>query len=560
MHSPFTFTFADEFVHTYNAEATLASNHLFNPNSILRVTAFYPGLATVTAALADVTGLPMIAAAMVLIGVARLVLALAIFLLFEQVSGSARVAGLGVAIFMAQSSFLYWSAQFSYESLSFPLVVAVLFLAAKSQSARRRSGFWGYTLLALPAIGAIIVIHHLSSYALALFLLAWSLLEHSQLHARIAGGVDRVLSRAVGVLAPRVPYLGRMGRWLARADGGRAVHRRAPHLLAIFATVAAAAWLLLVASQTISYLSPVLSRAVLSIVQMIGGEQTSRQLFVSTSGYVAPLWERVTGLGAVLLCLGGLPFGLYQIWRRYSRSAVAVLLASAAVVYFLMLGFRLTGAGWETANRASTYLFLGLALVLSMAAVQVWLARFPGRPGRLVVVVFAGIIFTGGVIAGWPAQQRLALPYMVDVGGQTIQPEGEAAADWVRDELPPGVFGADEANGRLLLARTQRFVYAGRYPFVRDIVSKPEFDQWQLQAMHDYQMKYVVVDRRQSSWDNMIGYFFLPKPRDSERTAAWLDPEQYQKYDQQAEVDRLFDSGNIVIYGIGALSHDQPPE
>lgn len=182
MHSPFTFTFADEFVHTYNAEATLASNHLFNPNSILRVTAFYPGLATVTAALADVTGLPMIAAAMVLIGVARLVLALAIFLLFEQVSGSARVAGLGVAIFMAQSSFLYWSAQFSYESLSFPLVVAVLFLAAKSQSARRRSGFWGYTLLALPAIGAIIVIHHLSSYALALFLLAWSLLEHSQLH------------------------------------------------------------------------------------------------------------------------------------------------------------------------------------------------------------------------------------------------------------------------------------------------------------------------------------------------------------------------------------------
>ena len=98
---------------------------------------------------------------------------------------------------------------------------------------------------------------------------------------------------------------------------------------------------------------------------------------------MAPLLERVTGLGAVLLCLLGLPFGLYQVWRRYSRSAVVVLMALAAVGYFAMLGFRLTGAGWETANRASTYLFLGLALVLSMAAVQLWLAKVPGRIGRL---------------------------------------------------------------------------------------------------------------------------------------------------------------------------------
>jgi hypothetical protein len=218
----------------------------------------------------------------------------------------------------------------------------------------------------------------------------------------------------------------------------RAPGRHAPDLLTIFAVVAAAAWLLLVANQTVGYLSPVLSRAVLSILQMIGGEQATRQLFVSTSGYVAPLWERMTGIGAVLLCLGGLPFGLYQVWRRYARSAVAVLLASAAVVYFLMLGFRLTGAGWETANRASAYLFLGLALVLSMAAVQVWLALVPGRSGRLAVIVYAGIIFAGGVIAGWPAQQRLALPYVVDAGGQTILPEGEAAAQWVRPSLTSG--------------------------------------------------------------------------------------------------------------------------
>jgi hypothetical protein len=74
-------------------------------------------------------------------------------------------------------------------------MVAALFLAAKSQTARR-SSFWGYTLLALLVIAAITAMHHLSSYALALFLVAWSLLEHTQLHARLADGGERVLSRA----------------------------------------------------------------------------------------------------------------------------------------------------------------------------------------------------------------------------------------------------------------------------------------------------------------------------------------------------------------------------
>ena len=555
LHSPFTLTFADEFVHVFNAEATLASGYLFNPNSILRVTAYYPGLAAVTTALADVTGLPVMAAAVVLIGVARLVLVLAIFLLFEQVSGSTRVAGLGAVLFMGQSSFLYWSAQFSYESLSFPLVIAALFLAAKGMAVRRRSSFWRYTVLGLLVVAAITTIHHLSSYALAALLLAWSFLEHTQLHARLAGRLERVFNS----LRWRLPYLGSMNRLLARDANGPGKWR-APDLLAVFAAIAAAGWLLLVASPTISYLSPVLSQAVLSVVRMIAGEQTTRQLFVSKSGYVAPLFVRLTGLGAVLLCLFGLPFGLYRVWRRYSRSAFVTLMALAALGYFAMLGFRLTGAGWETANRASTYLFLGLALVLSMAAVQLWLAKVPGRIGRLLLAAYIGVIFAGGVIAGWPGQQLLAQPYAVEASGQTILPEGELAAAYVRDELPPGVLGADEANGRLMLARSQRYVLAGRAPFIHDIVTKPEYDRWQLQALHDYQMRYVVVDRRLSSWDNMVGYFFAPVPHASERATEWLAPEQYLKYDKEPTADRLFDSGNIVIYDIGALNHEQPAE
>jgi hypothetical protein len=117
IHSPLAFTFADELVHAYNLEAILGSGRLFAENAILPVSPLYPGLVTATAALASLSGLSPFVAALVVIGVARFVLALSIFLLFERLTGSPRVAGLGAAMFAGQPTFLFWSAQFSYESL-----------------------------------------------------------------------------------------------------------------------------------------------------------------------------------------------------------------------------------------------------------------------------------------------------------------------------------------------------------------------------------------------------------------------------------------------------------
>src|SRR5512145_1550997 len=71
MHSPYSFTFSDEFIHLYNSEMTSRTEELFNPNPILAVTALYPGLASVTTALAALSGLPFFEAGLVVIGFAR---------------------------------------------------------------------------------------------------------------------------------------------------------------------------------------------------------------------------------------------------------------------------------------------------------------------------------------------------------------------------------------------------------------------------------------------------------------------------------------------------------
>ena len=121
LHSPYGFTFSDELVHSYNGTRILETGRLFNANSILPVTPLYPGLETITAALASLSGLSIFGAGLVVVGIARLIAMLALFLFYEEVSGSSRLAGIAALLYATNANFLFWSAQFSYESLALPL-------------------------------------------------------------------------------------------------------------------------------------------------------------------------------------------------------------------------------------------------------------------------------------------------------------------------------------------------------------------------------------------------------------------------------------------------------
>lgn len=513
VHSPTSFTFADELVHSYNANAILHSGRLFTENSVLRVSALYPGLEIVTAWLMGATGVPLYVAGAMVVGTARLILVLALFLLFEEVSGSPRPAGLAAAVYMAQPNFLFWSSQYSYESLSLPVALALLVLAARFTRRPVQRGGCG-VLFVLGAL-ALVMTHHLTVFALFVMLAAWAAVE------ALVGSRRRALELAS---------------------------------FALFTLAAGLLWLFWIASPTIAYLSPVLARAVASIVNMIAGEQSGRQLFVSSSGHVAPLWERAAGIGSVLLSFAVLPFGLREVWRRHWRSSLAWVLAAAAVLYFGVLPLRLTGAGWETGNRAAAYLFLGLAFVLGLAADN-WLSA-GGRRSFLTrlapALIGAGmtVIFLGGIISGWAPQLRLARPLMVAANGSTFWPQGWAAADWARRELGPGqVFAADEANGRLLLAEGDQFVLAGRHPGITELLRDPKLAPWQVAAMNEKGIRYVLVDKRKASWDNMAGYFY-----DRLADEEFFDSEQTGKFDG-LPVDRILDTGNIVVYDAKGLSN-----
>lgn len=503
------FTFSDELIHAFNANQIADHHHLFRDNPILTATPYYPGLEGATSALMKLTGLSVYGAGVLLVGVARLVLVASLFLLFHRVSGSARAAGLGVAIYAGNFNFLYWGAQFSYESLALPLLLlAMMALAEREVAPRRALRAWGAPVAL--AMMAIVVTHHLTSYATAALLVGLSL-----------------------------AYWYTHRKWSPPN----------PWPFAVLGILLAGFWLFVVASSTVGYLSPVLSDAFRAIGDTIGGSDEPRGLFQAGSTSVAPtpLGARAVAVAAVALLLAGLPFGLRVLWRRYRRQPFALLFGIAAVAFFATLALRLAPAAWETANRASEFLFIGLAFVLALACVEA-LRRWP-RDWRTRPLLAAGIglVLVGGAISGWPWDSQLARPLRISTAGATISSPPLALAEWA-EELPEGRFGASTADAGLLLVPGGKMTLAGSSPDIEDILDEEQLAGWMVPLLRRNDIRYVAVDRREVSTDSLRGYYFSRR----DRGEGLRPPSVSAKFNEVPGVSRVYTNGPITVFDLGA--------
>jgi hypothetical protein len=510
VQSPFVFTYSDELVHVHNVHEIVRTHHLFGANSILPVTPHYPGLEATTAALVTTAGIGSFAAGLVVVGVARVVMMVALFVLFERVTGSRRVAGLATAAYTANANFLFFDAQFSYESLALPLLLFVL-ASVVTWEAADRAGRRAWSVAAVAGTAAVVVTHHLTSYALAVVLVAVAVTA-AVLRRESAPGFAR---------------------------------------FAVFAAAGSALWLVVVASSTAGYLTPVIARAFTSTIRTLTREEAPRQLFEAapgSGGYRTPFVERAVGLGSIALLAAAVPFGLRRVWRSYRRQPVAIVLSFAAIGFFAVLVLRLTPAAWESANRSSEFLFIGLALVVALAGLERLAA--PALPwlGRAVFAGGLAVVFAGGIIAGWSPGLRVSQPLRISAGGTTIEPEGLRFAKWAATNLGSArTYAASDADARLLLAYAQGDVAAGTKYAVEQILQTPLFPEWQVDALRRHGVRFVVVDRRRRSFDSLTGYYFpLGRP-----AAGDLLPRAVERKFERLRPDRIYTSGAITVYDMG---------
>lgn len=506
---PFRFLYADEFVHQYNALSILSTHGLFHENPILPATAAYPGLESPTAALSALTGLSSFASGLVVIGIARIIMMIALFLLFEVVTGSGRVAGLAAALYAASPHFMFFIADYSYESLALPIAILALAAALRARPLEGGSDR-AWLIVALLLIAGVVVTHHMTSYALIITLLAICLMPLPWLQRR----------------TPR-PWAG-----------------------AIAVIVMTGCWLVLVARTTVGYLSPVVLGALHETIRTVTGEAAPRQLFGS-SGQLAtgPPWEHYVTFLSVVVIAVAVAFGARVVWSRYRDRPTALVFVVAAVAYVVSLGLRLVPAAWETAVRSSEFLFIGAGFTVAVFTLWV-LDQYSGYGARVGLALAAVVLVVGGVISTTPSSTRLAQPYRVAVDGATVEPQAAAAAQWAGTTLGSGNrIAAETADGRFFLVSGPQHVFAGSRPPVATILKTKGLYPWQIADLRRYGIRYVVTDARPSSTDVSDGFYFFPG--DLSRSSLAVARRKFQR----AGAARIYDSGDIVVYALtgGAL-------
>jgi hypothetical protein len=557
LHSPIGFTFSDEFAHWRTANDIYKNGTLFARNPLLSVTSLYPGLGLATTALVHISGLSIFHAALILLGVAKGIWGASLYLIYEQVSLSNRIASIATLVYMTNANFVFFTSQFGYESLSLPLMmlaVAALIL----QEREKRNLNLVLNLIAALAVTGVVATHHLTAYFLVGFLIVWTIVAY---------------------------VLGRRGTKQISALW-----------IALLLTVEIFLWVNQIAGDTAGYLQGPIQVALDSITRTVTTGQSDRELFRSVTGESAPILERLTGIATAGIVSLLLPIGLWLLWHKYRRNAFALTLGGLASFYPVAILLRLTGGSWEIGNRSSEFISIGvgfvLALVLSpvgsvlrdleeslsapflkrmpffrgrrfeqwVMTLRVWLQRFPWLQSfRLLAFTMAvAIIAAGGIIAGWSPYARLPWPYVLISMGRSIEPQGVSAALWVRDFLGPNnAVTADMVNRWLLASYGEQHTVDSDYGYSTSglfLTTRLGSDEFAI--LRRTKVRYVVIDRRISSGNTpLLGRYFDGWEHSVFRYSqnVPISVTQLEKFDSMKNVHRVFDSEDISVYDIGAL-------
>lgn len=524
MYSPLYFSYYDEFLHWRTANDIASSGHLFGNNPLLPVSPFYPGLEIVTDGLAKLSGLDTFIAGTIVVGMARLVTVLALFLLYEHITKSARIAGIAMILYMTNPHFLFFDAQFAYESLALPLAMLVLFVLAHHETLS--SGRLWITFIACLVLATVAVTHHVTDFIFDGFLLLWTVIYALQRIARTPRSTRPL---------QKTPLL-----WAT-----------------LFGILISIIWLSLRGNPVVNYLFSSFTSVLSELGQLLQGTGGGHRLFVTYSGQATPLWERLLTLSSVAVIALSLPFGLLCLWLRYRSNALAWMLGIVALLYPVSLGLHLTSVGSEISDRSSAFLFISIACMLALLITQFWpTPRLNWKQTSLLTIVLS-VIFLGNIILGNGAFSAiLPGPYLVSADERSIEPQGIQAAKWAYLYLGPNNrMATDRINQLLMSTFGEQYLVTPTENKIDEeaIFFSPSVDSYDISVLQQAHVRYLVVDQRLSTALPYVGFYFdQGEPGAYQRTMP-IPLKALTKFNTVPQINRVFDSGSIVIYDVGGL-------
>ena len=531
LYEPTGFLQYDEMLHWMSANDILYRHKLFLDNSLLPIASYYPALEIVVTAVANLANLTVVSAGHLELIVIRAILIVGLFLFFEKLSDSSRLAAIGVVVYMCAATFPVFESGFAYESLGLPLCVLIGLTELQISRA-------AYTVRALILLGMLLatlaVTHHVSAFWMAGYLIALMIIEtfrrkeRTQLYDLLLTGVV-----ILGVSLPTV-------------------------------------WMTTKGNPLVNYLGPVIEDASDSFYDKISGQSPPRQMFVGEDGEAQPITIQLAAIASTLLIAVGLTTGFFRslclsigtriagwprllsVMRREWLDSRIVLLTLAAFGFPISVALRLSSAAWEVGHRMSTFVFIGAAFVIAVSIVHFWQAR-PNRWNRVSVNAAIVLMVLGNVMLGW-GYLAIHLPYKVGADPGSIEPMGINTARWTKEWLGPGQrFSADRVNKTLLATYGDQDIISGlqHVDISRAIFSK-ELDGDALYPIRKGRVNYLLVDLRLTTGRAVLGEYY----QSWERSGGHPPPPNFMlKFDREPNVGRIFDNGFIVIYDLRRL-HD----
>jgi hypothetical protein len=514
MLEPDGFRFHDELIHVAAQQRLEDTGRLYEPNSLLPATARYPVLQIMTGTVRAVTGLPIVVAGYLVVLISRLLVVLSLFLVADRALRSHRAAGLAVVLYAANPHFVYFSTQFAYQSLAVGLAGASVLLVA--EAARRRSRWW--MAAAAGAIVATALTHHLTGAVLAAFLVLWAAAHRTGFGEKEPVGL----------------------RWVTAAAA-----------VASLTTVgwAAVSWTVLR-----GYLGPVFQSAWDQLVGLLDGERPSRRLFQDYAGDSPALWAQAVTVLAAVAVLGALVAALPTLWsRRRSFSPLATAMIVVGLGYPVLLAVRFAPTAAELADRASTFVFIGIAVAVAVA-LTVALDRFPQVPVVVAALVLMTATFVGNTILGsGPEWARVPGPYLVSADIRSVDTSGLAAAAWMSRGLPDGSrVGADRIQRLIAAAYGEQRPVTGvaDREHVSWVVFTERMDPGEWDALERMGVEYLVIDRRQTTGLPRVGVFWENGEPGSFEHDEPLSLPALDKFATVPGFATIYDSGDIRIYEV----------
>ena len=528
MSAPIVLGGFDEHLHERTLSDLLLGSGLFAPNPMLNVSPNYPGMEIVTGLIIRLTGVSTMVGIFLAILIFRYMLVMVIYQSALTINRSQRFASLVVLLYATSPQFFFFNSQFAYQSMALPLGLGGLLLVRRAQLSQ---GAYArlFTVLAVVALTATVMTHHITGWFVFAFLVVWTLATpRSQRSALV---------------------------WASLGMG-------------IFLAV----WTAAVASKMDAYLGPLLSTTWQQVTGLVGQQHDSRQLFNNQAGFVLPEWQRVlllayAGAYSVSAVLCG-----FILFRRARGRRMMAVIGLLTIAYPATLVAHLLPSAASVGDRSSTFLFLPLALSVSLIVIRDprVVPERPLRRRRLIdlsksrtyrlFAVFIGLAYLGGILLGTgPDWDLLPGPYMVVADSRSQDPEMIAAVRWTASHLPPGSrMIADRSSADVLAAEARMWILLGPEPgdYFASVYFSPTWSSYQTADVRQLHISYIYVDHRLADGPPQESYYIYygetPAPQR-------LTTEELSKFSSVPGLKDVYHHGPIDIYSTAGLGVTPQP-